>query len=296
MMIGLKTRPAGRLAEAVGWYGAAALLTAYALVSLRVVDPSSALNVFLNVSGATGIVVVSWRKHAYQPAVANIVWALVALAAASINLWRNYSTHPNMFRPDVELFRAMNNLAGRQSWLDAIFLFASEYLIFLMAGAILVAAGIVVWRERHLGWRDRLRRFLQRRSPDADSERVFVAVVRGTVAAALAYVANAIIGFIWFRPRPFVTLYDVHQLIDKSPLEKSFPSDHAAIAFAMAFAACRTWPRFGAALLAAAVLVALGRVFVGVHYPSDIVAGAAVGMFAAWLAARLERNLLRPRQ
>jgi undecaprenyl-diphosphatase len=76
------------------------------------------------------------------------------------------------------------------------------------------------------------------------------------------------------RPRPCEVL-KVHQLIVDNERGNSFPSGHASIYFSFAFAFWGTeyfWPFF-----TLAVLGSIGRVFVGVHYPLDILAGAIVG-------------------
>lgn len=65
--------------EIYGWYGAAAIVVAYALVSFNVVDPSSVVFQSLNATGALGIVLVSLYKSAYQPAALNAVWTFIAL-------------------------------------------------------------------------------------------------------------------------------------------------------------------------------------------------------------------------
>jgi hypothetical protein len=70
-----------KLTELYGWYGMAAILLAYALVSFSVIDAGGLAFQILNGTGALGIVLISLRKKAYQPGVLNIVWALIAIAA-----------------------------------------------------------------------------------------------------------------------------------------------------------------------------------------------------------------------
>jgi hypothetical protein len=70
-----------KIIEIMGWYGAGAILIAYALVSTGVVSPHSWQYQLLNLTGSLGILAISLAKHAKQPAVLNIVWAAVALAA-----------------------------------------------------------------------------------------------------------------------------------------------------------------------------------------------------------------------
>lgn len=69
------------LVEALGWYGAVAILSAYALVSFSVIEAEGVWYQMLNITGGIGIVLVSLHKQAYQPAVLNIVWILIGLAA-----------------------------------------------------------------------------------------------------------------------------------------------------------------------------------------------------------------------
>lgn len=106
----------------------------------------------------------------------------------------------------------------------------------------------------------------------------------GILAAACVFGADGISHLLKAttdRPRPYVALPHLHTLISR-PASASFPSSHATTAFAgavvLSFLLPRLWPLF----LAAAVLVAFSRLYVGVHYPSDVIAGAATGaVFAA---------------
>ena len=67
--------------EIFGWYGMAAIVGAYALVSFSVIDAGSLLFQLLNVTGAVGILVVSWRKKVYQSVLLQLVWASIGLIA-----------------------------------------------------------------------------------------------------------------------------------------------------------------------------------------------------------------------
>jgi membrane-associated phospholipid phosphatase len=66
--------------------------------------------------------------------------------------------------------------------------------------------------------------------------------------------------------------------VGRVPVSSSFPSAHAATSFAGAVCIGTLRPRLRAPLLAAAALMALTRPYLGVHYPSDVAAGAAVGV------------------
>ena len=69
------------LVETIGWYGMAAILLAYILVSFKVIASDSATFQLLNLTGALGVAVISIRQKAKQPAALNLVWAVVALVA-----------------------------------------------------------------------------------------------------------------------------------------------------------------------------------------------------------------------
>jgi hypothetical protein len=68
-----------KLIEALGWYGTAAIVVAYALVSFAVLPADSLWYQLLNGTGAVGIVIVSFHKRAYQPAVLNCIWTAIAV-------------------------------------------------------------------------------------------------------------------------------------------------------------------------------------------------------------------------
>lgn len=106
-------------------------------------------------------------------------------------------------------------------------------------------------------------------------------VVAAGASAALALAIAQVIAGLVDRPRPYVAdPSGLHLFASRSP-DPSFPSDHATAAFAVALAIWLRNRRWGALALVMAAVLALGRVAVGVHYPSDVVAGAALGMAAA---------------
>jgi undecaprenyl-diphosphatase len=85
------------------------------------------------------------------------------------------------------------------------------------------------------------------------------------------------------RHRPFVS-YSGIELMAKPQRSGSFPSTHAAGAFAGAFALARVFPELRVALWIMAALVGFARVYVGVHYPLDVIGGAVIGLAAAGFA------------
>ncbi len=85
------------------------------------------------------------------------------------------------------------------------------------------------------------------------------------------------------RPRPWVNIERLHILI-KKPRDFSFPSGHTASSFASALIINRTvqgW--IGIAAMILAVGIGLSRIYIGVHYPSDVLAGMVSGLMIAML-------------
>jgi undecaprenyl-diphosphatase len=86
------------------------------------------------------------------------------------------------------------------------------------------------------------------------------------------------------RPRPCHVLENIHLLVGCGG-GKSMPSAHAANSFAQAVLFGMYFLRFRIALLLVAALIAISRVFVGVHYPGDVIAGALIGSVVGLLLA-----------
>lgn len=109
-------------------------------------------------------------------------------------------------------------------------------------------------------------------------------------SAGLALLINQVIAQVWHRIRPYEDHNVYHPYAHSR--DPSFPSDHASAAFGIAFAVLLYDRVVGGAFLAVAVLIAVGRVLLGAHYPGDVLASVVVGLVAAVLVARLGRPLL----
>ena len=153
---------------------------------------------------------------------------------------------------NYHLFQLINGPAGSNDRLDDALEWAATWLIFVIG---VLAAIPVLTALRSKGW---------------------AALTRVVMSLLVAFAAGQLVAAGSSELRPFQT-HPVHQLIPHAG-GGSLPSDHATAAFSLAFAvgAFLSW-RWGAALTALAVVVAFARVWTGVHYPSDVLAGAAIG-------------------
>ena len=156
---------------------------------------------------------------------------------------------------DTELLRALNGFAFQHdAFEDPVALYAAASQILFMA--LLALLAVIGGRRRR-------------------------AAVSAGLAAGLGLACAQVISLVVERPRPFVTHPDGVHLFAKHAADASFPSDHATAAFAIATAIFLRDRRLGAIVLALAAMLAAARVALGLHYPSDVTAGAAVGAAAA---------------
>jgi len=127
-------------------------------------------------------------------------------------------------------------------------------------------------------------------------------IFRKTRWAGLCVLLSLLLGFlvnnlllknIVARPRPYHAVPGLFPL-GALPADWSFPSGHACSSFAAATAMALTFGKKGAWCFVLAALIALSRIYVGVHYPSDVLAGALVGaltaLFVNWGMQRLRRG------
>ena len=164
---------------------------------------------------------------------------------------------------DYSLFRTVNDWAGRSPVLDALMIGCAKYLPVLFALAL-----IALW----LSWRPRNQ---------------WAALLAG-ISTFVALGFGQLIGKAMPRPRPYLS-HAVHQLIPPS-LDTSFPSDHATLGFAVAVMVWRYNRRAGAALIVLAIVLAFARVYVGAHYPADVLGGAVLGALTSVLVGELSER------
>ncbi|HML05257.1 MAG TPA: phosphatase PAP2 family protein [Methanobacterium sp.] len=120
----------------------------------------------------------------------------------------------------------------------------------------------------------------------------------GLIALFLSNVAVYLLKPLIAEPRPFLVLSNVHQLIPETEIY-SFPSGHTASSFAAVtvigskynFIVKNKKYRLIYPLLAFAALIGFSRVYIGVHYPLDIVFGALIGILCGLVVLNLEKNI-----
>lgn len=105
-----------------------------------------------------------------------------------------------------------------------------------------------------------------------------------TLFLALAF--KSLVVFLWFRARPYVSHPDLLHL-PLNPDPSSFPSGHAIVAFSIALSLMYSGlKKVSGWMLFVAILVGLGRVMAGVHYPSDVLGGIVISWASAWYIHR----------
>ncbi|MFF3450949.1 phosphatase PAP2 family protein [Streptomyces sp. NPDC002667] len=179
--------------------------------------------------------------------------------------------------PDVDLLYDINGLAKHAPhWADRTMEFVGEW------GLLLAMVLLVLWCWATV-----------RRRGGADAAASVAALVWAPLAAGIALLVNIPIrGFVQ-RPRPFVDHQGLDVLVS-GKTDFSFVSDHATLTMAMGVGLFVANRRFGLVGIALALLEGFCRVFMGVHYPTDVIGGFALGTAVVLLLSPLAMALLTP--
>ena len=166
---------------------------------------------------------------------------------------------------DINLFNFIHGLAGWSVLTDALGIFLAKYLPYMLGFAVLV--------------------FIANQANLKEKLMVTFHLVLATLISR--GILTEIIRYFYNRPRPFV-VFGFSPLVSSGGA--SFPSGHAAFFFALGFIIFSFNRKWGYWFLSFALINGLGRVFVGIHYPSDILGGILTGLVAWGIIHLLFRN------
>lgn len=162
---------------------------------------------------------------------------------------------------DYLISQQLNAFLLKYFWFDTLVIFLAKYLAYLLASGVLLFLLI-------------------------NSRKYLAMVIKGFGAAVLArFGVTELIRLLWPRTRPFVE-GNLNLLLEKIN-QAAFPSGHAAFFFALSLIVYFYNKKAGLLFFVASTLMGICRVLTGLHWPTDILGGAAVGLFSAWLIQRI---------
>lgn len=167
-------------------------------------------------------------------------------------------------------FRWLNDLAGQNIWLDKFMIFAADKMGYLLILLVL----IIFWKKDHF-------------------KRAIFVSLGSAIVARFAFVA--LFRYFIYSPRPFLILERVNILMNHE-FESSFPSGHASFFFALATGVYLYNKKAGLILLVLAGLMGFARIFVSVHWPLDILAGAVLGWATALMINKVLTRFLEKKR
>ena len=164
---------------------------------------------------------------------------------------------------DQIIFQAINDLVHKHWLLDWLGIFLASYLNYFL---ILIAIFLLI--------KEKNRR-----------QRIYFFCLAALSVILARGIITEIIRLFYYRPRPFLVL-QIQPLVNHD-ITASFPSGHATAYFALALAIFYFNRKWGWRCLILALLIGLARIFVGFHWPLDILTGALIGLGSAFLIRKL---------
>ncbi|WP_242220897.1 undecaprenyl-diphosphatase [Bacillus cereus group sp. BfR-BA-01380] len=169
---------------------------------------------------------------------------------------------------NYEIFQWINDLAGRSSFLDRGMIFITNSVPY-----VVIAFMLFLW-------------FTANKEKRAEKQYTAMYIV---FSCLLGLSINAILHLVYYHPRPFVA-HHVHQLIPH-PADSSFVSDHSVLVFSITCTLLLRNDSWKYPVLVWAIIVGISRVFVGVHYPADVIGGALISYGASLLVMKFSKKL-----
>lgn len=156
---------------------------------------------------------------------------------------------------NIHYFRLINDLGKQFPTLNPPFYVVAEYMVYVLA-----LSTLFYWFTR------------------TDENRMMV--VCATATFALAELFGKVAGLLHFNQQPFAELANVNQLVEKA-VNNSFPSDHTILFFSFCMSFFLFKKKGGFLWMLLALCVGISRIWVGVHYPADVIVGALISIGSA---------------
>lgn len=164
----------------------------------------------------------------------------------------------NLMELNVDVFRTINDLGKQYTYLNPVFVFIAEYMVF-----ILLLSVIAYWFSR--------------------LEKNRMMIISASIAFIVAEIVGEVVGMFHSNYQPFVELSNVTKLVERS-VDNSFPSDHTILFFTFCFSFYFFKKKCSYLWIVTAFLVGMSRIWVGVHYPADVFVGGVIGVVVAYIS------------
>jgi len=166
---------------------------------------------------------------------------------------------------DNLIFQQINSLALKNLYLDEVAIFCANFLGYILIGILFILL---------------IRNF----------KKYYKIITQAFISGIFArFIIVEIIRFIWHRPRPFIA--EPVNLLLRHSSSASFPSGHATFFFALSTLIYLYDKKTGIFFLVVSFLISISRVFCGIHWPADILAGSLVGVLSGLIIKKIFERL-----
>ncbi|MEG1131289.1 MAG: undecaprenyl-diphosphatase [Romboutsia sp.] len=160
----------------------------------------------------------------------------------------------------ISLLESMHSVGGSFPFINKLMVFFANYMIFILAGVM-----IYLW-------------FFAK-----NKKRTRIMLLCCLLSFLLSELIGKVVGIFYYHNQPFVSLHSINHLINHQ-IDNSFPSDHTLLMFSicsMIYLFNRN--KIGVFAIIIATLVSVSRMWVGVHWPIDVLVVALIGCFVSYI-------------